>query len=147
MALFGDKKKPETPKITSTLDPKWVKSKKGVFNRLLDFEPEEENIRGVGGVYVIWHGGVKPSWVFVGETPDLARSINDAIDNGEIEAFEINGKLFVTWSPVLEEFRRGVVLFLTQTLKPEIENPLAPKEESDTTYLIPVLLPGEQPKA
>ncbi|MBT3989489.1 MAG: hypothetical protein HON14_03980 [Rhodospirillaceae bacterium] len=145
MALFGGKKG-AAPKITKAIDPKWAKSPKGSFNRLLHFEPSEANIRGVGGVYVVWHGGVKPSWVYAAETPDLARSINEAIDNDDITEFEVNGSLYVTWSPVLEEYRRGVLLFLTQSLKPEVRNPLAPTEETDETYLIPVLLPGEQPK-
>tara|TARA_B100000315_G_C14588277_1_gene594331 strand:+ start:1352 stop:1801 length:450 start_codon:yes stop_codon:yes gene_type:complete len=145
MALFGDKKN-KPPKITNPIDPKWAKSTSGTFNRLLSFDPESANIRDVGGVYIVWHGGVKPAWVYVGETPNLARSINELLDNDDVTQFEINGKLYISWSPVLEDYRRGVVLYLTQTLKPEVENPRAPKEESDTTYLIPVLLPGEEPK-
>jgi hypothetical protein len=143
--LFGSKK-PETPKITKAIDPKWVKSQKGSFNRLLYFEIDEANISGIGGVYIIWHGGVKPAWVYMAETPDLARSINEAIDNEDIAEYEVNGSLYVSWSPVLEEYRRGVLLYLTQSLNPEVINPRAPTEETDETYLIPVLLPGEQPK-
>ncbi len=145
MAFFGDKKT-KAPKITKPIDPKWAKSPKGSFNRLLDFEPEEANIRGVGGIYIIWHGGVKPAWVYAAETPDLARSINEAINNDEITEFEVNGSLYVSWSPVMEEYRRGVLLYLTQALKPEVINPRAPTEESNETYVIPVLLPGVEPK-
>jgi hypothetical protein len=146
MALF-DGKKAAPPKITKAIDPKWAKSAKGSFNRLLHFDPDEANIRGVGGVYIIWHGGVKTAWVYADASPDLARSINEAADNEEITEYEVNGRLFVSWSPVLEDYRRGVVLFLTQSLKTQVVNPLAPTEETDDTYLIPVLLPGEQPKA
>jgi len=145
MGLFGSKKT-KNPKITKSIDPKWAKSPKGSFNQLLRFDPEDANIRGVGGVYIAWHGGVKPAWVYAGETPDLARSIGEMIDNDDITQYEINGRLYVSWSPVMEEYRRGVVLFLTKTLKPLVENARAPKEETDTTYLIPVLLPGVTPK-
>ncbi len=145
MALFGSKKT-AAPKITKAIDPKWAKNAKGSFNRLLYFEPDEANIRGVGGVYIIWHGGVKPAWVYVAETPDLARSIGEAQDNDDITDYEINGSLYVSWSPVLADYRRGVLLFLTQSLKPRVVNPRAPTEETDDTYLIPVLLPGGQPK-
>ena len=145
MALFGGKKS-GTPKIVKPIDPKWAKTSSGAFNRLLSFDPESANIRDVGGVYIVWHGGVTPAWVYAGETPNLARSINELLDNDDVTQFEINGKLYVSWSPVLEEFRRGVVLYLTQTLKPEVVNPRAPTAETDETYLIPVLLPGEEPK-
>ena len=59
MGLFGSKKT-KNPKITKPIDPKWAKSPKGSFNQLLRFDPEDGNIRGVGGVYIAWHGGVKP---------------------------------------------------------------------------------------
>ncbi len=145
MALFGGKNT-EPPKIVNPIDPKWARNSTGAFNRLLSFDPESANIRDVGGVYIVWHGGVKPAWVYVGETPNLARSINELLDNDDVTQFEINGRLYVSWSPVLEEYRRGVVLYLTQSLKPEVENPRAPTEETNETYLIPVLLPGEEPK-
>ncbi len=140
MSLFGDKT--DRPKITNPIDPKWVRSPKGGFYQLLQLDTDEANLDGVGGVYIVWHGGVKPAWVYAGESPNLARAINEVADNEDVTQYEVNGKLYVSWSPVLEEYRRGVVLYLTQVLKTLVENPRAPKEESDTTYLIPVTTPG-----
>ena len=145
MALFGDKNT-NPPKIVNPINPKWAKAPSGGFNKLLSFDPESANIRDVGGVYIVWHGGVKPAWVYAGETPNLARSINELLDNDDVTQFEINGRLYVSWPPMLEEYRRGVALYLTKTLKPGVVNPRAPTEETKETYLIPVLLLGEEPK-
>ena len=62
-------------------------------------------------MYIAWHGGVKPAWVYAGETPDLARSIGEMIDNDDITQYEINGRLYVSWSPVMEEYRRELCCF------------------------------------
>ena len=67
------------------------------------------------------------------------------MDNEDITQFQVNGGLFVAWAPIAENFRKGVVLFLTQTMKPIIENPNAPKSESDTLFAVPVFGPGSEP--
>jgi hypothetical protein len=117
------------PVFTGTIDPKWVRNPKGKFYRLFDLDPGEAGLAGVGGVYVIWHGGVHPEWVFVGETNDLASAFVAASVDDDIQQYEINGHLFVTWSPVLEKYRPGVVLYLAQTMEPLVENPAAPSSD------------------
>jgi len=142
MAIFGGSSGGARRANQKPSDPKWVRSPKGGFYQLLSLDPDELNLRDVGGVYVIWHGGVRPQWVYVGETPSLARALNNAMDDEEIAQYDINGKLFVSWSPVVEKLRRGVVLYLTQSMSPLVENPRAPKEETKDTYAIPVIAPG-----
>lgn len=140
MSLFGETT--GRPHITKPIDPKWVRSPRGGFYKLALLDTEEANLAGVGGVYIVWHGGVKPAWVYAGESPNLARALDEIIDNDDINQYEVNGNLFVSWSPVMEEYRPGVVLYLTQVLKTLVENPRAPKEESDKVYMIPVITPG-----
>ena len=145
MALFGlfkEKAKPPPPALTGTLDPKWERNARGSFNNLLDLEPDDVGIVGAGGVYVIWHGGIQPEWVFIGETADLGQAIDDAANNDEIAEYDVRGRLFVTWSPVIEEYRPGVVLYLTKMLKPVVDNPDAATEESDELTPVSVLTPG-----
>ena len=141
MALFGSTKAPSLPG-GAPIDPRWVRSPSGAFYQLVELDPDEAKISGVGGVYVVWHGGIRPQWVFVGETPNLGRAIDTVADDAEITQYKINGGLFVSWALVKEDFRRGVVLYLTRHLKPLIVNPRAPTEESEHTKPIPVLVPG-----
>ena len=145
MALFGGTSKAATIASASPIDPKWVRAPSGAFYQLLDFDPDEVGIRSVGGVFVIWHGGVRPQWVYAGESPNIARSLDQLIDNPDITQYKTNGGLFVTWSLVKEEFRRGVLLHLTRALKPLIVNPRAPTEETEHTKPIAVLVPGGKP--
>lgn len=118
------------PVFTGTMDPKWARNPKGKFYRLFDLDPDEAGLAGVGGVYVIWHAGVHPEWVFVGETADLSRTLAAAADNDDIQQYEVNGHLFVTWSLVLEKFRPGVVLYLSQTMGPLVNNPAVPSSDA-----------------
>lgn len=108
---------------SNLIDPEWACSATGRFNRLVHMDPEEEGLTGQSGVYVIWHGGVKPQWVYVGFTDDLAAAMHAAGDDEDIMDFEIRGGLFVTWALVRQSFQPGVVRFLTDVLKPKVENP------------------------
>ena len=118
------------PVFTGTIDPKWVRNPKGKFHRLFDLDPDEAGLAGVGGVYVIWHGGVSPQWVYVGESNDLRRALTAAADNEDIGQYEVNGRLFATWSLVIDKYRPGVVLYLTQSMKPLVDNTAAPAESA-----------------
>lgn len=124
MGLFGTSN-PSTPRFTEPLDPQWARSPKGGSFRLLTVEPDDYDLSRASGVYVVWHGGVRPRWVFVGRTDDLASAINDAANNDEIAQYDINGRVFVTWAFVKREFQDGVVAFLIDRLKPLVDNPSA----------------------
>ena len=121
-------------------DPQWVRSPKGGFYQLLRMDPDELKLWEVGGVYVIWHGGNKPEWVYIGESPSIGRALDQAIDMDEITQYDSMGRLFVTWSPIVLDLRRGALLYLAQTMNPLIENPRTPKEGSVT--LVPIIAPG-----
>ena len=142
MALFGGGKTASALTSSAPIDPKWVRSPSGAFYQLLDVDPDELGIRSAGGVFVIWHGGIRPEWVYAGESPSLGRAIDALVDNADITQYKTHGGLFVTWSLVKEEFRRGVLLYLTRALKPKVENPRAPTEETEHTKPIAVLVPG-----
>jgi hypothetical protein len=58
-------------KKSNAVDPKWVKNSMGQFSRLTLIDPEHDGIRGVTGIYVVWHGGVQPRWITVGKSKDL----------------------------------------------------------------------------
>lgn len=123
--FFSKKKKPTKAYEGPALDPKWARNKRGKFSRLLHLNTLGEGLAGLSGVYVIWHSGVKPGWVYVGKSADLARTLDEALDNDEIMEYEKNGGLFVTWSPIVEKSQDGVLRFLVETMQPKVPNPAA----------------------
>lgn len=123
-------------------DPAWRKSPKGYFYRLLSLNLGLDKLKGVGGVYVLWHRGLRPRWVYVGATDDLGRSLSEARDHPGVLAYEPRGGLYVTWSPIVAEYRPGVLLYLREVMAPLIAEPLPWDETPRRAEPVPVRLPG-----
>ena len=139
--MFFNKKKPAKAYEGPPLDPEWARNKRGKYPRLQHLDTMAEGLNGLSGVYVIWHSGVEPGWVYVGKSSNLANTLDDMLDNDEVMEFEKNGGLYVTWSPVREERQNGVVRFLHETMAPKVTNPAA---ESVKDGPVNVKLPNEQ---
>lgn len=120
-------------------DPQWAKSPAGNFHRFVHLDPEKCGLSGVSGVYVIWHGGVLPGWVYLGKSHNLARAFHLLADNQDIMSYEVNGGLFVTWALIAGECQDGVVKHLNEVMKPKVGNRKVP---GDNVVPIPVLAPG-----
>jgi hypothetical protein len=120
-------------------DPRWARKGRGGFHRLLNVDPDEEGIAGVGGILVVWHSGVRPKWVYVGRSNDLAAAILELSDDGNVNQYEAHGGLFVSWALIRPAHQDGVVRYLTATLDPLVENPYAPGDDVEP---ISVLSPG-----
>lgn len=139
MALFGRKKFNQGP-LPEPLDPKWKHGEGGRFPKFLDLDPEAAGLKGVTGVFAIWHTGVKPEWVYVGESADLAKSFFELGEDKEILQYQNRGSLYCSWCFILPKFQPGAVCYLTLALKPVVENPNCPNREN--VELVPVLPPG-----
>ena len=118
-------------------DPQWGRNKTGKFPRPVHFDPEASGLVGVGGIYVAWHAGVRPRWIYVARAADLAASFHALADNQAVMAYDINGGVYVTWSRIREEFRDGVVRYLTDSLRPLVANPNAPRKAEPIAVLAP----------
>lgn len=146
MGLFGfggDDNEKEVPVITEPVDPGWVTTPEGGFFEFYSLDPEEQGLGGVSGVYLIWHGGVRPEWVYAGHTNDMASAFHAAGTNKEITYYEKNGGLFVAWAPVMEQYRPGVVKYLELNFKTMVANPDA---YTDKTAPVPVFAPTRREK-
>jgi len=139
MALFGRKKQARGP-LPEPLNPKWKQGEGGRFPKFLDLDPEAAGLTGKSGVFAIWHTGVKPEWVYVGSSSDLAADFFKLGDDKGILEYRDRGKLYCSWCFILPEFQPGTVSYLTLALKPVVENPNRPNV--DDVDLIPVLPPG-----
>lgn len=146
MGLFGfggDDNNSDVPAFTDPVDPGWVYAPGGGFFSFLEMDPEELGLSGQGGVYLIWHAGVKPEWVFAGHTNDLAAALHADGNNKDITNYEKHGGLFVAWAPVKPPYRPGVVKYLELSFKTEVPNPGA---YDDKTRPVPVTPPKRRQK-
>ena len=125
LGFFKKKEKAGKGYSGPAIDPQWVRNPRGKFHRLIHLDTTSEGLSGKSGVYVIWHSGVKPGWVYVGKANDLASALDDAQENEDIIEYEINGGLYVAWSPIVAEHQNGVLKFLHDTMKPKVSNPQA----------------------
>ncbi|MBF0167081.1 MAG: hypothetical protein HQL45_05570 [Alphaproteobacteria bacterium] len=127
---------------TPPIDPAWGKSPKGHFYRLAHLEPDEVGLPGLGGVYVVWHKGVRPEWLYVAATEDLGKALMQALEDTDISSYEPRGGLWCTWAPIRPEFRNGVVLYLRKLLKTVIPPKPADEIEEGSVQPVAVLPPG-----
>lgn len=111
--LFGDTDKPPP-------DPVWQRDPDQKYYRLLVMKPGRPRLAGLGGVFVVFHRGVKPGWVYFGAARDLSVAVERLQDHREISRFEGRGGLFMTWSFIKPEKRDGVVAYLRETARPPL---------------------------
>jgi len=141
MGLFGKSKKPKSgPPVQpgQVLSPHWGTRPNGKFFRLTNLDPEEIGLTGRGGIYVLWHGGVRPAWVYLGQADDLAAAMHNIAGNKSVMQYDNRGGLFVTWSFAREDVRDGILLFLKNKLQPEVDNPDVPSEPDPENGLMPI---------
>lgn len=145
MAIFGSftKKPAQQPPAGPPEDPKWSRSASGHFRRFTTLDPEAEGLSGKSGVFVIWHGGLRPRWVYVAASADLAGALHEAGEDADIMAFEVNGGLVVSWAFIRAEFQGGVVKYLNEAMDPLVENPAAAVSKDAP---IAVVFPGKGAK-
>lgn len=118
-------------------DIKWRKSPRGDYYRLFMIDDINElKLNGVGGVYLLWHGGIKPSWLVAGATEDLGHSFAELMRDPDIREYDGRGGVYMSWSPIKGSFREGVVHFIAKHTNPTFECDYDDKEDP-----IPVLLP------
>ena len=120
-------------------DPKWAMTPSGKYHRLIHLYPTDGGLRGASAVFVIWHSGVRPQWVYVGSTTNLAASLESVLGNDDIMQYEANGGLFVTWFEIRKGLQRGVIHYLNSVLEPLVAGSERPGKRVTP---VPVLIPG-----
>jgi hypothetical protein len=143
MSLKFWKKSPQPFESSgSPVEVPWQRDPRGYFNRLLRLHAAEAGLSGIGGVYVMWHRGVRPQWIYVGATENLGEAIDQARDTKEVLNFEGRGSVYVTWAPIKPEFRNGVASYLRTSLKPEINASFATDNPASDKAPIAVIPPS-----
>ncbi len=119
----------------------WHHDQNGYYPRLIPLHPALEGLDGVGGVYLLWHRGLDPHWIYIGATSDLGKSLSRARDAEKVLEFEVHGGVYVTWTPIKTQYRDGVVNYLRHTLKPLIIENMDDDRRDATAPFVPVLPP------
>ena len=99
----------------------WEKCKRGAWCILSELDLDHEHFNDMEGVYVIWQGEENPVALRAGQgliKECLARERDDK----DLLAYGEKHKLYVTWAEVNPRFRDGVFRYISEALKPEIEN-------------------------
>ncbi|NQU57064.1 MAG: hypothetical protein HQ513_07500 [Rhodospirillales bacterium] len=124
-------------------NPHWAMTATGKFHRLLITDPEKLGLGGASGIVVLWSGGLKPRWLFVDKSSDLARELDTYLDNDEIMKYDGRGGVFVSWAMIRPEFQDGVLKYLLETMAPIIDHPKPPNE---SIKALAVFAPGDVAK-
>lgn len=98
------------------LQVKWGRCEGDVWCGLISVNLDHATF-GVGGVYVIWHGGDNPKTVYVGQGDPIRDRLAFHKENPKVTAFRQHG-LCVTWAVVDGRQRGGVEHFLENRLRP-----------------------------
>lgn len=136
MGLFGGDKVKSYAK-SAPVDPHWARDAKGRFFRLMRLDTDQAGLPGKGGVFVIWHQGVKPQWVYVGAANNLGAAVDACLDNEEITGYETNGGLYVTWCLIKPDFQPRVQRYLINRLGPLVDDPKGPPKGTDPVPVFP----------
>ncbi|MEK9673373.1 MAG: hypothetical protein VW268_12880 [Rhodospirillaceae bacterium] len=105
-------------KLGKPVDPKWERNDQGKFSQLMKHDPRARRFEGKIGVYVIWRSGVRPGWVWVATSRNLARDVQWCKENEDIVFFERFGGLFMSWAFIRPDFQAGTARYLAMVAKP-----------------------------
>lgn len=94
----------------------WTKCEGQVWCPFLTVNLTHLHFNGLGGVYVIWHGGRNPRTVYVGQG-NISDRLTSHRGDPHILQYSANG-LFVTWAQVDDRYRSGIERYLADTLTP-----------------------------
>ena len=93
----------------------------GPFPRLMLMDTAAlESLRNTGGVYALWHRGVRPQWIYVGHTENFAEALLAARDDPDLALYDRNEGVFVSWAECPTNLRAAAVVYLRGQLEPAI---------------------------
>ena len=93
----------------------------GPFPRLMLLDAAAiDSLKDAGGLFALWHRGVRPQWIYVGYADDLADTLTAAQSDPDIELYNLNEGVFVSWAECPAEERASAVVHLKTLLEPAI---------------------------
>lgn len=74
-----------------------------------------------GGLYALWHRGVRPQWVYIGHAADLSGAVAVAQEDHDVSLYDLNDGVYLAWTECPPETRAGAVLYLRTLLEPALQ--------------------------
>lgn len=93
-----------------------------IYPRLTELEPASEGLFEKGGIFAAWHLGVRPQWLKVGASQNLAGTFNALSEHNDIVAYDRNRGVFITWAFPSPDLWQSQVRFLVDRLEPGLQN-------------------------
>ncbi|MHB1207682.1 MAG: hypothetical protein ACYCZX_19115 [Rhodospirillaceae bacterium] len=114
MSVLSLIKKPKPP------EDAWYPAS-GVYPSLFDLAGHTPALDGKGGVYALWHLGVRPQWLRIGAGADLLGCLRALPAVPQVAAYRGNGGLFVAWTFPEAARAPGIILHLQARLEPVLQ--------------------------
>ena len=130
----------------STLPQMWRPTDQP-YPRLMDMDPVALGLAGQGGIYAVWHLGVRPQWLRVGAAANLGAALSQLVQMPWIEAHRDNQGVFVAWCCPSHNQSAGFVRYLVETLAPAFQSaPFSGDQALDSSApaIVCQLPPGTQ---
>lgn len=121
-----------------------------LYPRLIDFDAAAMDLIAVSGMAIVWHLGIRPQWLRVIASCDLAASVAAAKVAPAILGFQPNGGLYVAWARAPVPRATGLAAHLVAIVRPMFVGPLFPGEVAvsrDTPPIDCPLPPGSEQAA
>lgn len=115
------------------------------YPRLTELDPAAEGLGESGGVFAIWHLGVRPQWLKVGVSKNLADTFAALTEHNDVLAYDRNRGVFAAWAFSSSELWAGQAKFLMHRLEPALQHLSAAAELPVVEDTVPCecpLLPG-----
>ena len=93
-----------------------------IYPRLSEFETIVTGLSNRGGIYAIWHLGVRPQWLRVGATKNFAETFVALTALEEVAVYDRNRGVFVAWAHAPSVQWAGVVQSLIMRLAPALQH-------------------------
>ncbi len=91
----------------------------GPYPRLMLLEEDAlQSLKDVGGLYALWHRGVRPQWIYAGHADDLGEALTTAQEHPDVRLYDLNEGVFVTWAVWPADQRAGAVIYLRGVMEP-----------------------------
>jgi hypothetical protein len=141
--MVGNQNEKAEAPLHPPVDIQWQRNAAGKFHNLMMLDTATERLTDASGVYVIWRGGVKPEWLYAGSTRDLDGTLSHFMNaDPRMEEHYNRGRVYVSWTRIKAEYQDGIVRFLNEVMKPEMENPDVEDLNRTKVPMIAVFLPG-----
>ena len=115
------------------------------YPSLFDLKAHAAALAGKGGVYALWHLGVRPQWLHIGAGPSLGACMTGAATALAVSPWRGNGGLYAAWVFMDSTRWPGIVQGLRFRLAPALQDVAFPEDavwDPATAPVVFLLPPG-----